>query len=510
MSSDPVQFALKQEQTEDDATLQAVPAESALSEEVETSLRPDTADGDADAVRSEPSGDVTEHTRDTQFETLLRPYQERLQSISPFRLSGTVTDVVGLLISSQGPWLPIGGVCSVIPLQGGEPALAEVVGFRGERTLLMPLGDVRGVGPGSTVVALAKQAVYRISESILGRVVDGLGRPLDDRGAIPAAHAYPLYAPVSNPLQRREIDEPLDLGIRALNGLVTCGKGQRIAIMAGAGVGKSTLLTMMARYTRADVKVIALIGERGREVQEFVEKGLPVEERDRLVVVAATSADPPLVRVRAAFLAVTIAEYFRDHGQDVLLLMDSLSRLAMAQREVGLTAGEPPSTKGYTPSVFALLPRLLERAGTWKESGSITGLYTVLMEGDDPHEPVTDAVRSLTDGHIELSRQLAEQGHFPAIQLLSSVSRVRPQITTSEQQQYVRELIQCLAAYRDSEDLIQIGAYVQGKNPAVDRAIRLMPQIKEYLCQTAEDNVSLEASVQELAELMAGAESSGS
>jgi flagellum-specific ATP synthase len=330
-----------------------------------------------------------------------------------------------------------------------------------------------------------------------------LGQPLDGRGPVKAPHVYSLYTAISNPLDREEIQEPLDIGIRSINGLITCGKGQRMAIMAGPGVGKSTLLTMIARYTRADVKVIALIGERGREVQEFVEKGLPLEDRERMVVVAATSADPPPVRVRAAFLATTIAEYFRDLGQDVLLLMDSLSRFAMAQREVGLAAGEPPTTRGYTPSVFAQLPRLLERAGTWKGKGSITGLYTVLMEGDDPHEPVTDAVRSMTDGHIELSRRLAEQGQFPAIHVLPSVSRVRTQVTAKEHQQLVTEVVRLMAAYRDAEDLIQIGAYVGGKNPEVDRAIRLMPQIRRYLCQSVSESVSLDASVRELAELLA-------
>lgn len=436
-------------------------------------------------------------------DTLLTPYHERLQALSPFRISGTVTDVVGLLITSQGPWLPVGGVCKVYPLQGGSPALAEVVGFRGERTLLIPMGELRGVGPGSQVVTLTKKASYAVGEGVLGRVLDGLGRPLDGKGPIAAAHSYPLYTAIANPLDREEISEPLDIGIRAVNGMLTCGKGQRVAIMAGAGVGKSTLLTMIARYTRADVKVIALIGERGREVQEFVEKGLLAQERESMVVVAATSADPPPVRVRAAFLATTIAEYFRDHGQDVLLLLDSLSRFAMAQREVGLAAGEPPSTKGYTPSVFALLPRLLERAGTWKGKGSITGLYTVLMEGDDPHEPVTDAVRSLTDGHIELSRRLAEQGHFPAIQVLSSVSRVRAQVTSAEHQRLVTELVRSMAAYRDAEDLIQIGAYVTGKNPEVDRAIQLKPHIRRYLCQEVSEDVNLETSVRELAEVLA-------
>jgi len=272
--------------------------------------------------------------------------------------------------------------------------------------------------------------------------------------------------------------------------------------MAGSGVGKSTLLAMIARYTRADVKVIALIGERGREVQEFVERVLPPEDRERTVIVTATSADPPLVRVRGAFIATAIAEYFRDRGQDVLLLMDSLSRLAMAQREVGLAAGEPPSTKGYTPSVFALLPRLLERAGTWKGKGSITGLYTVLTEGDDPHEVISDTVRSLADGHIFLSRRLAEQGHFPAIEVLSSVSRVRTRVTSPEHQRLVTELVRYMAAYRDAEDLIQIGAYVNGKNPDVDRAIQLMPKIRRYLRQEEFEDASLETAVAELAALL--------
>lgn len=431
------------------------------------------------------------------------PYRDRLAALSPFRISGMVTEVVGLLITSQGPWLPVGGVCEVYPLQGGASALAEVVGFKGKWTLLMPLGELRGVGPGSRVVTRTKNASLPVGEGLLGRVLDGLGRSLDGKGPIEAAYAYPLYTPVSNPLERETIHEPLDIGIRAINGLVTFGKGQRVAIMAGPGVGKSTLLSMIARYTRADVRVIALIGERGREVQEFVEKGLPPEERGSMVVVAATSADPPPVRVRAAFLATTIAEYFRDRGQDVLLLMDSLSRFAMAQREVGLAAGEPPSTRGYTPSVFAQLPRLLERAGTWKGKGSITGLYTVLMEGDDPHEPITDAVRSITDGHIELSRRLAEQGHFPAINVLPSVSRVRSQVTGKEHQNLVTEVIRLMAAYRDAEDLIQIGAYVGGKNPDVDRAIRLMPLIRRYLCQGVSESVHLEACVQGLAELLA-------
>jgi flagellum-specific ATP synthase len=433
------------------------------------------------------------------------PYHQRLKTLSPFRFSGTVQDAVGLLVTSQGPWLPVGGVCKIHPLSGGPPALAEVVGFKGEQTLLMPLGDMHGVAPRCQVVAVTQEAQCGVGDALLGRVVDGLGRPIDGKGPFTPTHAYPLYAPVANPLDRQDISEPLDMGIRAIGGLLTCGKGQRVAIMAGSGVGKSTLIAMIARFTRADVKVIALLGERGREVQEFVETVLPPQDRQSTVVVAATSADPPLVRVRGAFIATTIAEYFRDRGLNVLLLMDSLSRLAMAQREVGLAAGEPPSTKGYTPSVFALLPRLLERAGTWKGKGSITGLYTVLMEGDDPHEIITDTVRSLADGHIYLSRRLAEQGHFPAIDVLPSVSRVRTRVTSREHQQLVTELIRYMAAYRDAEDLLQIGAYVSGKNPDVDRAIQLMPKIRNYLRQEESTDASLAASETALAELLATA-----
>ena len=434
-------------------------------------------------------------------ERLLSPYRDRLQSGSPFRISGTVIEVTGLVIASRGPWLPVGGVCKIYPLGGAEPVMSEVVGFRQDKTLLMPLGDLRGVGPGSKVVVLGKEAHYPVGEELLGRVIDGLGKPIDGKGVI-AAESYPIYISSSNPLGRAEICEPLDVGIRAINGMITCGKGQRVAVMAGAGVGKSTLLAMIARNTRADVKVIALIGERGREVEEFVARTLPPRDRERMVVVAATSEAPALVRVRGAFIATTIAEYFSDHGQDVLLLMDSLSRFAMAQREVGLAAGEPPSTKGYTPSVFALLPRLLERAGSWKGKGTITGLYTVLMEGDDPHEPIADAVRSLTDGHIQLSRRLAEQAHFPAIDVLSSVSRVRNRVTSKEHQSAVSEMTRILAAYRDTEDLIQIGAYVKGKNHDVDRALGRMPQIRDYLCQDRFEDANLESSARGLTELL--------
>ena len=433
---------------------------------------------------------------------LFDPYRERLKNVSPFRVSGTVSEVTGLLVASRGPWLPVGGVCRLEPIGGGAAVPAEVVGFRGEQTLMMPLADLRGVGPGTRVVALAREFHYPVGPGLLGRVIDGLGRPIDGRGVI-AAHAYPVYRASSNPLAREEIHEPLDVGIRAINGMITCGKGQRVAIMAGAGVGKSTLMAMIARNTRADVKIIALIGERGREVEEFVARTLPPSDRERMIVVAATAEAPALVRVRGAFIATAIAEFFRDSGQDVLLLMDSLSRFAMAQREAGLAAGEPPSTKGYTPSVFALLPRLLERAGSWKGMGSITGLYTVLMEGDDPYEPIADAVRSLTDGHIHLSRRLADQGHFPAIDVLSSVSRVRSRVTSKDHQALTSEVVRLLAAYRESEDLIQIGAYSKGANVDVDRAIALMPRLRSFLCQERDDDATVEESLQGLAQLLA-------
>jgi flagellum-specific ATP synthase len=432
---------------------------------------------------------------------LLRPYRERLNTASPFRITGTVSEVTGLLVASRGPWLPVGGFCQLEPVGGGTPIPAEVVGFRDQQTLMMPLADLRGIGPGSRVVALSKEAHYPVGPELLGRVIDGMGRPLDGRPLI-AAHAYPVYRSSCNPLDRAEIREPLDVGVRAINGMLTCGKGQRVAIMAGAGVGKSTLLAMIARNTRADVKVIALIGERGREVEEFVSRTLPPSDRERMIVVAATAEAPALVRVRGAFIATAIAEYFRDSGQDVLLLMDSLSRFAMAQREAGLAAGEPPSTKGYTPSVFALLPRLLERAGTWKALGSITGLYTVLMDGDDPYEPIVDAVRSMTDGHIHLSRRLAEQGHFPAIDVLSSVSRVRTKVTSREHQVLTVEAIRLMAAYRDAEDLIQIGAYNKGANADVDRALMLLPRLREFLRQDESENATVEQSLAALVEVL--------
>jgi flagellum-specific ATP synthase len=366
----------------------------------------------------------------------------------------------------------------------------------------MPLGDLAGVAPGSRVVLLRERPAVGVGDGLCGRILDGLGRPLDGRGPVEADAEYPLYGQRLNPLDRRPIREPLDLGIRAINALLTCGRGQRLGIFAGSGVGKSALLGMMARYTRADVNVIALVGERGREVREFIERDLG-SGLERSIVVAATSDQPPLVRLRGAFLAITIAEHFRDQGRDVLLMMDSLTRLAMAQREVGLSVGEPPSTRGYTPSVFTLLPRLLERAGQGP-TGSITGLYTVLVEGDDMNEPIADAARSLLDGHVVLSRRLASEGHYPAIDLLASLSRSMVDIVPSDQQARANRVRSWLATHRDAEDLIQIGAYARGSSPAIDEAIANVPAVNTFLRQPLDQRASFEESIAALAGVVGG------
>jgi flagellum-specific ATP synthase len=402
--------------------------------------------------------------------------RRELAELNPVRVSGRVTDVIGLVVEASGPGAPIGSVCAI-----GPGILAEVVGFRTGRVLLMPLGDMTGIAPGSPVVLVRQRQLVRVGDGVLGRVLDGLGRPIDGRGPVAAEAEYPLYGERMNPLDRPPIREPLDLGIRAINALLTCGRGQRLGIMAGSGVGKSALLGMMARYTRADVNVISLVGERGREVREFLERDLG-DGLGHSVVVAATADQPPLVRIHGAFLATTIAEYFRDQGRDVLLMMDSLTRVAMAQREVGLSVGEPPSARGYTPSVFTLMPRLLERAGQGPE-GSITGLYTVLVEGDDMNEPITDTARSILDGHIALSRRLASEGHYPAIDVLGSVSRVMLDIVSPEHRTWATRVRGWLATHRDAEDLVNIGAYARGASPAIDEALARLPRVNEFLRQ---------------------------
>jgi flagellum-specific ATP synthase len=413
--------------------------------------------------------------------------RRQLAELNPVQVSGRVTDVIGLVVEATGPGAPVGSLCRIGDTGRGIPA--EVVGFRTDRVLLMPLGDLAGVAPGSRVVLARERPMVAVGDALLGRIVDGLGWPLDGRGPIETEDEYPLYGERMNPLARRPIREPLDLGVRAVNALLTCGRGQRLGVFAGSGVGKSALLGMMARYTRAEVNVIALVGERGREVREFIERDLG-DGLAHSVVVAVASDQPPLVRIHGAFLATAIAEYFRDQSRDVLLMMDSLTRVAMAQREVGLSVGEPPSARGYTPSVFALLPRLLERAGQGPQ-GSITGLYTVLVEGDDMNEPIADTARSLLDGHVVLSRRLASEGLYPAIDLLASISRVMTDIVPVAHQARANQVRAWLAAHRDAEDLIQIGAYARGSNAAIDEAIARLPAVQSFFRQRIDEPASL-------------------
>jgi flagellum-specific ATP synthase len=435
----------------------------------------------------------------------LAQYREWLQDIEPITAKGAVEQVTGLIIEGRGPLASIGDMCDISPRLASAPIKAEVVGFKGEHVLLMPLSDMRGVHPGSLIVNRAEKATVHASLALQGRVLDGLGRPMDAQGPMPAGVPYPLYAEPFNPLRKKRIAEPLDLGVRALNGLLTCGKGQRMGIFAGSGVGKSVLLGMIARATRADVNVIALIGERGREVREFIERDLGPEGLQRSVVVVATSDQSPLVRMRGAYVATALAEYFRDQGKDVLLMMDSLTRFAMAQREVGLSVGEPPMTKGYTPSVFALLPKLLERAGNADGPGSITGLYTVLIENDDFNDPISDAVRSILDGHLLLSRDLAAKNHYPAIQISHSLSRVMRDITSPEHRELAGKLREVLAIYQEAEDLITIGAYAKGSSRKIDYAIALIDAVNAYLCQQIDEPVPFADSLLQLRELFAHA-----
>jgi flagellum-specific ATP synthase len=417
-------------------------------------------------------------------------------------MHGKVTRVVGLVIEGHGPSSSIGSLCEITQQGGGPPVLAEVVGFKEGRILLMPLGELRGIGPGSTIVASGRSSEVTVGEGLLGRVLDGLGSPIDGKGPVTREFRYPLYAEPISPLERSPIREPVDIGIRGVNTLITCGKGQRVGIFSGSGVGKSVLLGMIARNTAADVNVIALIGERGREVGAFIREALGEQGLGRSVVIAVTSDQPPLIRLRGAYLATAIAEYFRDKGKDVILMMDSITRYAMAQREVGLAIGEPPTTKGYTPSVFSLLPRLLERAGSINSGGSITGLYTVLVESDDMNEPIADAVRSILDGHISLSREIANQNLYPAIDCLDSVSRVMMNVVSAEHWNAAKELLEIIAEYRRSEDLILLGAYVSGSNPKVDRALGMIDGIRSFLRQGIEEKVDLNTGVKELFDLV--------
>jgi len=414
-------------------------------------------------------------------QSMLSKYQRILDSKSFVRYSGKVTKVVGLTIESEGPETHVGALC-MVKARGNKSVMAEVVGFRDKSVLLMPIGDMAGMGPGSSVVACDRSLEVGVGPGLLGRVLDGLGRPMDGMGPLDIEKYYPVENMPPNPMTRPRIQQILPLGVKCIDGLLTVGKGQRLGIFAGSGVGKSTLMGMIARNTKADINVIALIGERGREVRDFLERDLMAEGLKRSVVVIATSDQPALICLKGALVATAIAEYFRDCGKDVLLLMDSLTRFSMAQREIGLAVGEPPVSRGYTPSVYAIMPKLLERAGT-SEKGSVTGLYSVLVDGDDMNEPITDTARGILDGHIVLSRQMAHRNHYPAIDVLGSISRVMSDIVDDDHKKNAGELRRALAVYRDAEDLINVGAYVKGSNPAIDKAIALNEPINKFLTQ---------------------------
>jgi flagellum-specific ATP synthase len=396
---------------------------------------------------------------------------------------GYVSEIIGLIIHAHGPKAGMGELVYIENEQEYIPA--EVVGFKENKTLLMPFGSMRGVAPGKLIISSGTSLQVKVGPGIIGRVLNGLGEPLDEKGELEWEKEYPLYEEAPHPLKRRKIAEPLSLGIKALDGLLTCGDGQRMGIFSGSGVGKSTLLGMIARNSNADVNVIALIGERGREVREFLENDLG-QGLKKSVVVVASSDQPALIRLKAAFLATAVAEYFRDQGAKVILMMDSVTRFAMAQREIGLAIGEPPATKGYTPSVFALLPRLLERTGT-SDKGSITGLYTVLVDGDDMNEPIADAARGILDGHIVLSRHLAALGHYPAIDVLNSISRVMINIVDAEHNKAAHKVKEILAVYQEAKDLIDVGAYQKGNNKKIDLAIQFIDQLNAYLRQDVHD-----------------------
>jgi flagellum-specific ATP synthase len=427
----------------------------------------------------------------------LKKYLYALEQLDPVRINGKVTQVIGLTIESQGPETKLGEVCLIYPQSGQEPIMAEVVGFRDNKVLLMPLGELTAIGPGCDVAATGKPLSVKVGPEILGSVLDGLGRPMNGTALPHGLVSYPTENQPPNPLTRPRIEEKLNVGVRAIDGLLTVGKGQRVGIFAGSGVGKSTLLGMIARNTAADINVIGLIGERGREVKEFIERDLGEEGLKRSILVVATSDQPAMIRIKGAMLATAIAEYFRDRGLDVMLMMDSVTRFAMAQREVGLAIGEPPATRGYTPSVFAMLPRLLERAGTSRK-GSITAFYTVLVDSDDMNDPIADAVRGILDGHIVLDRKIAQKGHFPAIDVLASVSRVMNEICSDNHLDAARTLKRHMATFKEAEDLINIGAYKQGSNRDIDAAIRYRDVIRNFTAQGTHEPTELEKTINAL------------
>ncbi|HOP06924.1 MAG TPA: FliI/YscN family ATPase [candidate division Zixibacteria bacterium] len=428
-------------------------------------------------------------------------YSERIANTRTVKHFGKVTQVIGLVIESAGPAVSIGRLCQIENYDSDTRVLAEVVGFRDDRILLMPLGPISGISPGAIVTSTFEQLRLPVGKELIGRILGGLGQPIDGHGPIATTATRPINGRPISPLKRRRIAEPVRTGIRVIDLTCTVGKGQRMGIFSGSGVGKSVTLGMIARGSSADVNVVALIGERGREVREFIERDLGPEGMKNTVVVAVTSDEPALIRIKGAMLATTIAEYFRDLGMDVMLMMDSLTRIAMAQREIGIAIGEPPTTKGYTPSVFALLPNLLERAGL-NDKGSITGLYTVLVEGDDFNEPISDAVRSILDGHVALSRRLASLNQYPAVDVLDSISRLMKDISKPEEAALAAEAREIMSVYREAEDLINIGAYAKGSNPRIDRAITKMDELNGLFRQAIMEEVDHEESVKRLGEIL--------
>lgn len=438
---------------------------------------------------------------------ILSKYMDIVDDLDTIKYSGKVDKVVGLTIETVGPQVSYGDVCR-IETGVEEYIYAEVVGFKAKnRPVLMPIGDMRGVIPGADVISLGSSLNAKVGPELLGRVIDGLGNPMDGKGAIFTGQRYPIDGKAVNPLLRQSVEKPLSTGIRAIDGLMTVGRGQRIGIFSGSGVGKSTTLGMIARYTDADINVIALIGERGREVKDFVEKELGEEGLAKSIVIVATSDSAPMLRIRGAYLAHSVAEYFRDQGKDVNLLLDSVTRFAMAQREIGLAAGEPTATKGYPPSVFSMLARMLERAGSG-QYGTITAFYTVLIEADDMNDPIADAVRGILDGHIILDRNIANKGHYPAIDVLASLSRCMKDVSTKEHINAAQKMRELMAAYADNEDMIMIGSYVRGSNPTTDRAIDMISEINGFLKQGIFEESTLQMTSERLVSLMTFEDSS--
>ncbi len=429
----------------------------------------------------------------------LSPYLRLVENLSTYRIKGRVTELTGLVVKAVAPGVRVGELCFIESLHKKIPIKAEVVGFKDREVLLMPLGELEGIGPGNDVIPTGNCLTVRVGENLLGRVLNGMGDPMDTetKGPLLLTEEYPVMAPPPDPLQRQRILNPISVGVKAIDALLTCGEGQRVGLFAAAGVGKSTTIGMIARNTAAEVNVICLVGERGREVRDFLEHDLGDEGLSRSVVVVATSDQPSLVRCKAAYVATAIAEYFRDQGKSVLLMMDSVTRFARALREIGLAIGEPPARQGFTPSVFSTLPKLLERSGN-SDKGSITAFYTILVEGDDMTEPVADEVRSILDGHIVLSRELANRGHYPAINVSESVSRVMTAVADPDHIEAARKLKEVVASYEKERDLILIGAYEQGSDPKVDYAIEKIDEVNNFLKQSTDERFDFQDSVEQL------------